>query len=559
MASIPPQIIAEEPTADRALDPDSAASTLPAADPQLPDISVRAATEPEAPPPSRAGTAPDATIGPPPAPYSAPAPAPSTNVSVRGGNMAMRVFSRAMQDLGVATGGTRAATHEEAHHYVGNALRIEQELERVALSAVGRQPATDEEPANGSTGQAGGDPGSSLSWLRAAAPPPSTANGGTSQATSNLTGAPQGATASVEDGAGKTPAQPAGLPDTVAPFGGYKGGKKAPGDFFQFTQDMLGTTVSHHDAANGIGGGYFKGDQSDIATAAEIAKSTIDGAKLRNDIEDFRLLSSAQYFENLATEDSPYKDQYELIAKIINTQIAMDTAQLDQKVGHEALQYGIFFGQVARQVSAPVEAVMTIKDLADGKISPAEAAVAFATLGHGHMLGSVERMVTRGAKKKVIEKAEETLNEQPKPKPRLATRENIIEDVQAEFRTHLDVIRNIDPEAKVGFRGSLASGTKGPHKENNPFDPNDFDVDALIVSDKLAGMIKKDRKGFRSGSRHGQLDEIQATIERSLRSNPIFSGMRAGRFKFRIYSIDEIRRLSSRLSSDKSFNIIFTE
>lgn len=535
-----------------------AKTILPPADQSTasaPEISPETKVDPTSaiPTPSDSGMA---AVPPYVAPDSAPEPAASFGPkSVRGGNMAMRVLSRAIRDFEADTGGTVAATYEQVDHYVGNAIRIEQELERAALSAMTGQPGKNPGPVSGTMGRAGGDPGISQHRLESAGSP----------STINIRESP--ATAA----RGQAPPEPTESPDFIASFGGFKGGKKVPGDFFQFTQDMLRTEVSHHDAANGIGKGYFKDDQSDVATAAEIAKSTIEGARLRNDIEDFNLVSSAQYFENLAREDSPYKDQYELIATILKTKIALDTARLDQKVGHEAQQYGIFFGQVARQVSAPVDAVITIKDLADGKISPAEAAVSLATLGHGHLLASVERMTARGAGKKITEKVEETLEEPPKPKseapdeppspkPRLPTRENIIEDVQTALKPHLDTIKNIDPEAKVGFRGSLASGTKGEHKGDSPFDPNDFDVDALIVSDKLAEMIKTNRRKFRSGSKHEQLRRIQLTIDKSLRSNPIFSGLRTkDPFTFRIYSTREMQDLLHKERNNKSFSVIYTE
>ena len=563
MASEPPYLIDDDSTPDDATASEADATSPPNDQPMAstPELSPDTAPGPTSaiPTPSGSGMA----IPPPVASDSASIPAASFGPkSVRGGNMCMRVLSRTLQDLDVITGGTRAATYDEVDEYVERAIRTEQALERAALAAISGQWWKDIGSASDKTS---GDRGLSQSGLESTAFL-STVNTQKSQTTTNAVSARQDSTGSASDDAGQAATGPTQLPDSVAPFGDYEGGKKVPGDFFQFTQDMLRTTVSHHDAANGIGRGYFKGDQSDIATAAEIAKSTIAGARLRNDIEDFQLVSSAQYFEDLAAEDSPYKDQYELVAKILRTKIALDTAQLDQKVGHEAQQYGIFFGQVARQVSAPVDAVMTIKDLADGKISPAEAAVTLATLGHGHLLGSVERMVARGAEKKIVEKAEETVDEppspkpdpEPDPKPRLATRENIIEDVQAELKTHLDAIRNIDPDAKVGFRGSLASGTKGEHKGNASFDPKDFDVDVLIVSDKLAGMIEKDSKGFRSGSKHKELKRIQTAVYQSLRSNPIFSGMRAGKFRFRIYSVDEMRRLRIRKSDDHSFNVIYT-
>ena len=45
-------------------------------------------------------------------------------------------------------------------------------------------------------------------------------------------------------------------------------------------------------------------------------------------------------------------------------------------------------------------------------------------------------------------------------------------------------IKDIDSEAIIGYRGSVATGIK--FKSKKPFDPSDFDVDAFIVSDKIA-------------------------------------------------------------------------
>jgi hypothetical protein len=54
------------------------------------------------------------------------------------------------------------------------------------------------------------------------------------------------------------------------------------------------------------------------------------------------------------------------------------------------------------------------------------------------------------------------------------------------------------PDSRAGYRGSLARGKKGAHKGGGPFDPNDFDVDAFIVDDKLAATVPKNAKGFRN-------------------------------------------------------------
>ena len=73
---------------------------------------------------------------------------------------------------------------------------------------------------------------------------------------------------------------------------------------------------------------------------------------------------------------------------------------------------------------------------------------------------------------------------------------------------YLSSIKRLASDAQVGFRGSLARGTKGPHKGNAPFDPTNFDVDAFIVSDQLAARFSS-REWFRSGSRIPELKSIQ--------------------------------------------------
>ena len=74
------------------------------------------------------------------------------------------------------------------------------------------------------------------------------------------------------------------------------------------------------------------------------------------------------------------------------------------------------------------------------------------------------------------------------------------------------------PHEKVGFRGSLARGTR--FKDGLPFDPRDFDCDAFIVSDKLAKRIEVNSKGHRP---LGQLDEyrnLATEISTGLKSIP---------------------------------------
>jgi hypothetical protein len=56
--------------------------------------------------------------------------------------------------------------------------------------------------------------------------------------------------------------------------------------------------------------------------------------------------------------------------------------------------------------------------------------------------------------------------------------QNILKDFE-------DKIKKLDPNAQIGFRGSAATGVKSPHKGNVSFDPQKFDIDVFVVSDKL--------------------------------------------------------------------------
>ena len=100
------------------------------------------------------------------------------------------------------------------------------------------------------------------------------------------------------------------------------------------------------------------------------------------------------------------------------------------------------------------------------------------------------------------------------------------------LRGQLDEIRRIAPDAQIGYRGSLARGTKGAHKGNAPFDAGDFDVDAFIVSDTLAGQFQKSA-WFRSGDAVSGLSDVQKALKASLSKQ--FPGMR-DEFTFRIFT-----------------------
>jgi RHS repeat-associated protein len=135
-------------------------------------------------------------------------------------------------------------------------------------------------------------------------------------------------------------------------------------------------------------------------------------------------------------------------------------------------------------------------------------------------------------------------------KPLDTARHEILADL---FRT-LDPERILDrdPDALVGLRGSLVRGSKGEHKGNAPFDPGDFDVDAFIISDRLAAQFPRkvgnQKVRFRDAGRLGRVDDpgsfynYQKDVEAMLRKLPNFRGLRADPFTFLVRTHDEAEK-----------------
>ncbi|MCT4584751.1 MAG: hypothetical protein N4A54_07500 [Peptostreptococcaceae bacterium] len=94
---------------------------------------------------------------------------------------------------------------------------------------------------------------------------------------------------------------------------------------------------------------------------------------------------------------------------------------------------------------------------------------------------------------------------------------------------------------EIGCRGSTVSGVR--FKSKKPFDPDDFDVDAFIVSDDLAKLVESNR-GFRDGRRIPELLDMSDRMEDFFKHE--FDGYRTSRYKkftFRIFSKNEYLKI----------------
>jgi filamentous hemagglutinin len=98
------------------------------------------------------------------------------------------------------------------------------------------------------------------------------------------------------------------------------------------------------------------------------------------------------------------------------------------------------------------------------------------------------------------------------------------------LRARIDKIKRLYPDAKIGYRGSLATGTK--YSTGGAFDPKDWDVDAFIVSDELYGKLPA---GWKSARDVPEIGAICEDIENQLK---ILSGYRTApgkEFTFKVW------------------------
>ena len=102
-------------------------------------------------------------------------------------------------------------------------------------------------------------------------------------------------------------------------------------------------------------------------------------------------------------------------------------------------------------------------------------------------------------------------------------------------------LKSLYPDAKFGYRGSLATGSKYNNGNPIPFDPSDWDVDAFIVSDDLVAQIGG--SGFRNGRDIEGIENIADELELSFKN---ISGYRTELnkpFTFRVWTEAEFNSI----------------
>lgn len=125
----------------------------------------------------------------------------------------------------------------------------------------------------------------------------------------------------------------------------------------------------------------------------------------------------------------------------------------------------------------------------------------------------------------------------------------------------IEALLKLDPNAQIGFRGSLAGGLKGEHKlglnmERVAFDGDvafkldktgqyrpysgsqGYDADFFVVSDKLAQQFGNRTfiTELNAENIHPSLPNVLNDFDASMRSNPLLSRMKPGFPEFRIWN-----------------------
>ncbi|MEJ2455891.1 MAG: hypothetical protein P8103_17290 [Candidatus Thiodiazotropha sp.] len=146
-----------------------------------------------------------------------------------------------------------------------------------------------------------------------------------------------------------------------------------------------------------------------------------------------------------------------------------------------------------------------------------------------------------------------------------AKRAQIVTEIGKEIGPALAAIRKLDPNARIGFRGSLARGLKGPHKlgqngervafdgtytqklnkktgEYEPYNgAQGYDLDFFVVSDKLASQFGK-RDWFRNlTAKNANIRDEFSVLRDRLNNNPDLMGLKKESIDVRVWTTKQIQ------------------
>lgn len=140
------------------------------------------------------------------------------------------------------------------------------------------------------------------------------------------------------------------------------------------------------------------------------------------------------------------------------------------------------------------------------------------------------------------------------------SRAQIVQAIGEDAQPSVKAFLGLDPEARVGFRGSLANGLKndtklGSNGERVPFDgvvatkngqpytgPQGNDADFFVVSGNLAAQLGN-TPFFRNAARlDTSLNGIFVDFGGGLQSNPLLSGMNVEPATFREFTSTGIQK-----------------
>jgi hypothetical protein len=203
-----------------------------------------------------------------------------------------------------------------------------------------------------------------------------------------------------------------------------------------------------------------------------------------------------------------------------------------------------------RGLLAPVDALYRQDLEALGRSMPG-ALLAAAPLGWGSRVSAAEGLTVEEA----------ALVERGNP-----VRLRVIDAVTQAAQPAIEAILELDPQALVGFRGSLASGLKNPtkvgaNKERLAYDDvvyfrrdlrtgvdtpytgrQGYDLDLFAVSDDLSSL-------FGPGSRFRDLskavdnaEQLTLNLDGELRASPLLGQYKSGKLEVRVWTFDEIQR-----------------